>query len=103
MFVAIGALSHEHERAWSATVVYLLLGVVGAVALNVLGIAPLDPLGHDDLLVQRLTEFALLVAVFAAGLSVEARIGRRKWMSVALLLGIVLPATIALVALFGIY
>ena len=103
MFVAIGALSHEHERAWSASVVYLLLGVVGAVGLGVLDIAPLDPLGSDDLFVQRLTEFALVVAVFAAGLSVESQIGRRKWTNVAVLLAVVMPITIALIALFGIY
>jgi len=103
VFVAIGALSHEHERAWSATVVYLALGVLAAAGLRVLDVAPLDPLGRHVLVVQRLTELALIVAVFAAGLAVEGSLSRRKWASVALLLGVVMPATVALVALFGVW
>ena len=99
-FVAIGALSHEHDRAWSATIIYLVLGGVAAVGLNVLDIAPLDPL-QDEQLIQRVTELALIVAIFAAGLAVEREISRRKWVSVAVLLLVVMPATIGIIALFG--
>ena len=99
-FVAIGALSHEHDRAWSATIIYLVLGGVAAVGLNLLDIAPLDPL-RDEQLIQRVTELALIVAIFAAGLAVEREISRRKWLSVALLLLVVMPATIGIIALFG--
>ena len=34
VFAAIGALSHEHERAFSASLIYLGLGVVAAVAIG---------------------------------------------------------------------
>jgi NhaP-type Na+/H+ or K+/H+ antiporter len=100
LFVAIGALSHEHDRAWSAAVVYLALGAVAALGLWVLGVDPLDPL-EDAIVVERVTELALIVAIFAAGLSIERQITRRQWGSVALLLLFVMPATIALVAVFA--
>ena len=99
-FVAIGALSHEHDRAWSATIIYLVLGVVAAIGLNALDIAPLDPF-TDFLLIERVTELALIVAIFAAGLAVERQINTRKWRSLAMLLLVVMPATIALIALFA--
>ena len=99
-FVAIAALSHEQERAWSATVVYLALGLVAAVGLNVLDVDQLDPF-EDEILVERVTELAIIVAIFAAGIAVERGIDRRKWLSVARLLVIVMPLTIAAIALFG--
>jgi NhaP-type Na+/H+ or K+/H+ antiporter len=102
IFVAIVALSHEHERAWSATVVYLLLGLLTAAGMSLIDVTPLDPLGDGDLVVERLTEVALVVAIFGAGLSVES-ISRRKWANVAVLLGVVMPLTIAAIALFGVY
>ena len=46
VFAAVGALSHQHERAFSASLVYLGLGLVAAVALEVFGLARLDPI--DD-------------------------------------------------------
>ena len=33
VFAAVGALSHEHERAFSASLIYLGLGVVAAAGL----------------------------------------------------------------------
>ena len=99
-FVAIGALSHEEERAWSATIIYLVLGAIAAIGLNLLDLRQLDPF-TDVVLIQRVTELALIVAIFAAGLAVEREINRRKWQSVAVLLLVVMPATIGLVALFA--
>ncbi|MDQ3742488.1 MAG: cation:proton antiporter [Actinomycetota bacterium] len=100
LYVAIGALSHEHERAWSAAVIYLALGLTAAVGLNVLGIAPLDPF-EDELLLQRLTEIAIVLAIFSAGLSVAKLVSTRQWRSVAVLLVVVMPLTIGAVALFA--
>ena len=39
VFAAIGALSHQHERAFSASLIYLALGLAAAVALEVFGLA----------------------------------------------------------------
>jgi sodium/hydrogen antiporter len=100
LYVAIGALSHEHERAWSAAVIYLGLGLLAAAGLHVFGIDPLDPL-EDEVLIERLSEFTIVLAVFSAGLSVQRLVSVRQWRSVAMLLGVVMPVTIGLVALFA--
>ena len=100
LYVAIGALSHEHERAWSAAAIYLGLGLLAAVGLHVLGIDPLDPVRHAQF-IERITELAIILAVFTAGLSVERLVDGRQWRSIAVLLFVVMPATIALVAVFA--
>ena len=98
--VAIGALSHEHERAWSAAVIYLGLGLVAAVGFEVLDVAPLSPLdGHRIL--ERVCELAIILAVFTAGLAVEKLVSGRQWRSVGVLLLVVMPLTIAAVAVFA--
>lgn len=98
--VAVGALSHEHDRAFSAAAIYVGLGVVAAAGLALLDVHPFDPV-RDHALLQRLSELALVVAVFSAGISVERDVPRRSWISIAVLLGVVMPLTIAAVALFG--
>jgi NhaP-type Na+/H+ or K+/H+ antiporter len=100
LFVAVGALSHQHERAFSAAVFYIVLGAVGAVALSLLDVRPFDPV-RDHTLVERLTELALILAVFAAGLTVEREVRRRSVISISILLLVVMPLTIALIAVFG--
>lgn len=102
LFVAIGALSHEHERAFSASVIYLILGVIAAGALAVLGVSPIDPVG-DASLIEHLTELALIVAVFTTGIGIERRVTWRGWRSVVGLLAVVMPLSIAAVALFGVF
>ena len=45
VFAAVGAMSHEHERAFSASLIYLGLGAArGALAIQLLDIEWLDPL-----------------------------------------------------------
>jgi len=100
LLVAVGALSHQHERAFSAAVFYIGLGAVGAAALSLLDVDPFDPIA-DHAVVERLTELALIVAVFAAGLTVEKGVRRRSVISIAVLLLVVMPLTIALIAVFG--
>ena len=39
MFAAVGAMSHEHERAFSASLIYLGLGALAALAIQVLNVA----------------------------------------------------------------
>lgn len=100
VFVAVGALSHQRERAFSASLIYLALGVSGATIVDLLGVRWIDPL-KDAALIERLAEFAVIVALFGAGLKLERAFDRRMWGSVARLLGVVMPLTIAAVALFG--
>ncbi|MFL5819467.1 MAG: cation:proton antiporter [Solirubrobacteraceae bacterium] len=101
LFVAIGALSHQRERAFSASLLYLLLGVAAAGLLSILKIEPIDPLRAPAVL-QRVAEFALVIAVFATGLRLEGDLRWRTWRSVAVLICLVMPLSIAAVALFGV-
>jgi sodium/hydrogen antiporter len=100
LFAAIGALSHQQERAYSASIIYLGLGLLAAGALSILEISPIDP-DRDAALVEHVTELALIVAVFSTGLAVERRLSWQGWRSVAGLLAVVMPLSIAAVALFG--
>ena len=72
LFAAIGALSHQRERAFSPSLVYLALGAVAACGLWALDVDPLDPLA-DAALLEHVTELAVLVAVFGTGLRLTAR------------------------------
>ena len=97
---AIAALSHQHDRAFSASVIYLGLGLLAGVGIHVIGGERLDPI-DDAEFIGRVAELALLVAVFTAGLKIERRLGFSQWRSVVVLILVVMPATIALVTLFG--
>ncbi|HEX8105938.1 MAG TPA: cation:proton antiporter [Solirubrobacteraceae bacterium] len=100
VFAAVNALSHEHERAFSASLIYLGLGLVAAVALNVLGVAWVDPVA-DAKLLEHFTEFAVIVALFAAGLKLDRALTWRTWGTVVRLLAVTMPLTIGLVVAFG--
>ena len=100
MFAAIGALSHEHERAFSASLIYLGLGILAAAGLAVLGIGWIDPL-QDATLLEHVTELAVVIALFSTGLKVERALRWREWSTVTRLLAIGMPAFIALAAVFG--
>jgi sodium/hydrogen antiporter len=100
VFAAVGALSHQHERAFSASLIYLGLGVAAATMIDLLGVRWIEPL-RDATLIEHVAEFALIVALFATGLKLERAFDRRMWGSVARLLGIVMPLTIGAVALLG--
>jgi len=100
LFAAVAALSHQHERAFSAAVIYLGLGGVASVLLQLLGIELIDPI-QDAKIVQRLAEIAVIVALFSAGLKLDRPLDWRSWRSATVLLGIAMPLTIAGIALFG--
>jgi NhaP-type Na+/H+ or K+/H+ antiporter len=102
VLVGAVAISHQHERAFSASVIYLACGALGAVGLSALGVRPLSPEGNHVLL-QRLTELALVVAVFSAGLTIEQGVARRSWISIATLLVVVMPLSILAIAAFGVW
>ncbi|NUT56538.1 MAG: sodium:proton antiporter [Thermoleophilia bacterium] len=100
VFAAVGALSHEHERAFSASLIYLALGLVGAVGLTAFDVRWLDPV-RDTGLLEHVTELAVVIALFSTGLKVERRLSWREWSTVTRLLVLGMPAFIALAALFG--
>jgi NhaP-type Na+/H+ or K+/H+ antiporter len=100
VFAAIGALSHQRERAFSASLIYLGLGVAGAIAVGVLDLDWLQPVA-DAQAVERAAELAVVIALFSAGLKLDRPLNWRSWSSVARLLAIAMPLTIAAIALFG--
>jgi NhaP-type Na+/H+ or K+/H+ antiporter len=99
VFVAIGALTHEHERAFSSAVIYLIVGLVAAAVISLFGL-PWFGLLHDPHVLQRVAEITLVFALFATGLRI-ARFNRIRSVTVLLLLGIVMTVTVAAVAAFG--
>jgi NhaP-type Na+/H+ or K+/H+ antiporter len=102
VLVAILALSHQRARAYSASIVYLAMGALAAGGIALLD-APWPDLLGDAVTVERASEIAVFVALFAAGLRLDRRLRWRAWRSTALLLGVVMPLTIAAVAAFGAY
>jgi sodium/hydrogen antiporter len=100
VFAAVGALSHQHERAFSASLIYIALGLAAATIVDVLDVRWIDPFA-DASVIEHLAEFALIVALFGTGLKLERAMERRPWILQARLLGIVMPLTIAAVTLFG--
>jgi NhaP-type Na+/H+ or K+/H+ antiporter len=79
---------------------WVIAGVIAGLAVAALGGGRLDPVAHPEPL-RRACELALVVAVFASGLAVERRVPRSSWRLIAILIVVVMPACIALVALFG--
>ena len=101
LFAAVGALAHQGNWAFTAAGVYLILGALLAGGLSLLGVELLDPF-EDAQLIERVTEVAVIIALFSAGLKLDRPLGWRHWRSPALLLGVVMPLTIAAVAALGV-
>ena len=101
LFVAIGALSSQEERPFSASLVYLLLGWIAAAGVHLLDLEWIDPFEDAELL-EHLTEFALVVALFAGGLTIRWRPDWRTWRTTVLLVAVVLPLTIVAVTAIGV-
>ena len=100
LFAAIGALSHQHERAFSASIIYLGLGLFAALAVEVLNLGWIHPIDDAELL-ERLAELAVIIALFGTGLKLDRPFTRIAWAGVGRLLIVAMPLTIGAVALFG--
>lgn len=100
LMAAIGALSHQHERAFSASIIYLGLGLAAALAVEVLDLGWIEPIDDAELL-ERLAELAVIIALFATGLKLDRPFTRLAWAGVGRLLIVAMPLTIGAVALFG--
>ncbi len=100
LLVAVIALSQQHERAFTAAVVYLAFGALASLGLQLLDVDLIDPLQDTDL-IERASEFAVIVALFSAGLRLDRKLSWGRWRSTVCLIGIVMPLTIGAVALFA--
>jgi NhaP-type Na+/H+ or K+/H+ antiporter len=101
LFAAVVALTKERERAFTSAVVYLLLGALAAAGLELLGVDLFDPFADAEVM-ERLSEFAVIIALFGAGLRIDRALGWSSWRTPALLLGVVMPLTIAAITLWGV-
>src|SRR5688500_164938 len=97
---AVAALSHEHDRAFSASLIYLAFGVAAALTIGVFDLRWIDPV-DDARVVERLAEFAVVVALFSTGLKLDRDLSWSGWSSVTRLLAIAMPLTIVALATFG--
>jgi NhaP-type Na+/H+ or K+/H+ antiporter len=100
VFAAVGALSHQHERAFSASLIYLALGAAAAIAIGALEIDWIDPVA-DASLIEHLAEAAMVIALFSAGMKLDRPLTFRDWSTVSRLLLLAMPLTIGAVALLG--
>jgi NhaP-type Na+/H+ or K+/H+ antiporter len=100
VMAAVGALSHQHAHAFSASVIYLLMGLGAALVVTGLDVAWLRP-ADDHTLLEHLTELAVILALFGTGLKLERPLTWASWAGVARLLLVAMPLTIAAVALLG--
>jgi sodium/hydrogen antiporter len=100
IFAAIGALSHEQERAFSASIFYLGFGLMAAAGLHVLDIGWIDPFDDSEVF-EHASEVAVVVALFATGLKLDRELTFHGWRNVARLLLVAMPLTIGAIALFG--
>jgi NhaP-type Na+/H+ or K+/H+ antiporter len=100
VFAAIGALSHEQDRAFSASLIYLVLGLGAAAGIELLGLTWVDPIDDAEVF-ERAAELAVIIALFATGLKLERELTPHAWRTVIRLLAIAMPLTIGAVALFG--
>ena len=100
VFAAIGALSHEGERAFSASMIYLGLGAGASVVIQLVDVSWVDPV-EDYELVQRLAELAVIIALFGTGMKLDRPLAWSSWARVTRLLAIAMPLTIGAIALFG--
>ncbi len=100
IFAAVGALSHQRERAFSASLIYLGLGLGAAAAIDVADLRWPDPVADAGLL-EHLTEIAVVMALFSAGLKLDRPLTWRAWSTTARLILLAMPLTIAAIALLG--
>ena len=102
LFAAVIALSQQDERAFSAAVVYLVLGAVASISLDLAGRDLIEPF-EDTAVLEHVSEIAVVVALFSAGLKLDRRLGWGRWRSAILLLAVVMPLTMVAVTLLGVY
>ena len=100
VFAAIGALSHQEDRAFSASLIYLALGLAAAAGIHVLNLGWLDPIA-DATVYEHAAELAVIVALFATGLKLDRELTFEGWRNVTRLLVVAMPLTIGAIALFG--
>ncbi|MDH3318218.1 MAG: cation:proton antiporter [Betaproteobacteria bacterium] len=101
LMLAMGLLSPFMRRLpLTMAIVYLAVGMI--VGPTVLGLFHFNPLKESAVL-EVLTEAAVLVSLFAAGVKLPAPVTWARWRSPVLLAFVSIAITVILVAAFGYY
>src|SRR5688572_24791324 len=101
LLVAISLVSSMLRRL-PLTTTMLYLGVGLALGPIGTGVASIDPLKHAGLL-ERLTEVAVLVSLFTAGLKLRLPLSHSNWLVPFRLASLSMVITVACVAALGVY
>ena len=84
----------------SAAMLYLGVGMlISPLGLDLL---QLDPL-HNRVLLERLTEIAVLISLFTAGMKLELPLSNRRWRIPVQLATVSMVVTVALITALGVY
>ena len=100
LLLAVIALSRERDQAFTSATVYLLMGAGFSIGLHALDVNLIEPL-QDWMLIERAAEFAVVIALFSAGMRLDRRLSWRNWSSTTRLIAVAMPLTIAAVAALG--
>lgn len=85
---------------FTSAIVYLCVGLLlGPVALNIFSFNPVD----EARLLETLTEIAVLVSLFSAGVKMPVPITRQRWMPAIRLAWLSMSLTVGLIAAFSYY
>lgn len=97
--LCIGFLAPSMRRVpLTPAIVYLAVGVI--LGPTLLSVFHFNPLRQSELL-ELLTELAVLVALFAAGIKMPAPVSWKRWRTPFLLAFLSMAVTVALIAAFG--
>jgi NhaP-type Na+/H+ or K+/H+ antiporter len=101
LFVLLALTGTTLQRLPLTTaIIYLAVGVV--LGANVLGILPVDPLA-DAALLERVTEIAVLIALFTSGLKLRTPLHEGRWMLPLRLAFGAMTLTVGMIALAGVF
>lgn len=97
---SVAAESQEGRWRFSPAFIYLALGAAASVVIHLTSIQWNEPL-RAPVVLERLAQFAMIVSLFGAGLRFRTRPAGCRLRTVALMLGVGMPLSIAAVALYG--
>lgn len=99
LLVSVGTAGPFLRKTWfSTSMIYLGIGVV--LGPMVLGLLEVTLIANARVL-EHLTEVAVVISLFAAGLKMRMPLGDARWMAPALLASATMAVTVGLVALLG--
>lgn len=97
----IALLSESVKRLpITTTIIYLLVGIaLGPIGLDFIHFDPIE----DSAFLQRITEFAVIVSLFTAGMKLSSSFGYERWKVSIRLAFVSMALTVGMIALAGVF